>query len=286
VATLSTPAPCLHSRLDAPVYLRLWHLTSLDAPTVAVVWTLAFAWIARIHLPIWLPAVLALAAWSAYIGDRLLDARSPNGSLRTRHHFHWQHRCIFVPIAAAAAIAAVLLVLHSMPTAARARDSVLAVAALAYFTSVHSPWHPPLPRFTLPKELLVGILFTVACATPAWTRAHTERFALLLPVLIFTALAWLNCHAIEAWESQLESRKTKFAPVSQLAIALAAITFSAAAIAAILHSPRPAALLGAAAMSALLLALLDQRKHSLTPIALRAAADLVLLTPLALLILQ
>src|SRR5271156_1049832 len=100
-------------------FVSLWHLTSLDAPTVAVVWTLAFAWAARVHLPIWLPIVLALAAWSFYIGDRLLDARNARTPLRERHHFHWRHRRIFLPLAVTSAILGMLLVLHSMPIPAR-----------------------------------------------------------------------------------------------------------------------------------------------------------------------
>jgi hypothetical protein len=46
--------------------------------------------------------------------------------------------------------------------------------------------------------------------------------------------------------------------------------------------PRAAALLGTAAASALLLALLDRLRPRLTPLTQRALADLVLLTPLAL----
>jgi hypothetical protein len=48
--------------------------------------------------------------------------------------------------------------------------------------------------------------------------------------------------------------------------------------------PRSAALVASGAVSALLLALLDRFRSCLTPLALRAAADLVLLTPLALLL--
>jgi hypothetical protein len=47
--------------------------------------------------------------------------------------------------------------------------------------------------------------------------------------------------------------------------------------------PRSAALAAAGAISALLLAALDGFRNRLTPLALRAAADLVLLTPLFLL---
>jgi hypothetical protein len=266
--------------------LRLWHLTSLDAPTVAVVWTLAFAWTAHIRLPLWPPIVLALTAWSIYVGDRLLDARNARTPLRERHSYHWKHRRILIPIALVAAAIATVVALHSMPLAARARNSILVAAALAYFTSVHSPWRPSLPKVRFPKELLVGIIFTLACATPTWVHAPAHRLGLLLLIFVFTALAWLNCHAIEAWESQIESPKRKPTQIFQLAVLLTAAALLAAAIATILHHPRPAALLATAALSAVLLALLDQRRHNLTPIALRAAADLVLLTPLALLAFQ
>jgi hypothetical protein len=266
----------------------MWHLTSLDAPTVAVVWTLVFAWAAQIHLPAWPVAVVALAAWCAYIGDRLLDARIAHTPLRARHHFHWKHRRIFLPIAFAAAIVALALVLHSMPFAARERNSILAAATLAYFTSVHIPWRVPAakPWLRFPKELLVGVLFTLACAAPTLTRIAGRRagptaVAVLPVILIFIVLAWLNCHAIEFWEAQSQLRSA----VERPAIALMAIALLAAAIAAIGHGPRGAALLAAAALSAALLAQLDRHRHSVTPIALRACADLALLTPLVLLVL-
>jgi hypothetical protein len=261
--------------------LRLWHLTSLDAPTVAIVWMLAFAWSVHIHLPLWLPGVLALAAWSAYIGDRLLDARNARGPLRARHHFHWKHRRVFLPIALSAAVAGLSLVLRSMPATARERNSFLAAAALVYFTSVHSPWRVSSPklRLRIPKELLVGVLFTLACATPVWARIPSQRLSLLLPIFTFIALAWLNCHAIEIWESRT---RTQSAEVFRLGTALAAVAMLFAAIAS-LYSPRQAALLAAAALSAALLAFLDRRRPDLTPLTLRAAADLVLLVPVALL---
>ena len=293
MAILSTLPPCaqpeagIQTRLGVPVLLRLWHLTSLDAPTVAVVWTLAFAWIAHIRLPAWPAAVIGLSAWSVYIGDRLLDARKAQTPLRARHHFHWKHRRVFIPIAIFAAIAAVALVIHSMPYFARERNSILAAAALAYFTSVHSPWRSPaIHRWHLfPKELLVGVLFTLACAAPTLTRiaarsAAPFAIALFPAILTFIALAWLNCHAIESWESRPHGRFTLLLP----AAAIAATAAIAAILEALLRDPRQAALLLLAACSAGLLALLDRCRHNLTPIALRVCADLVLLTPICLLV--
>jgi len=292
VAALPTLSPPSQIQVDAPAPLRLWHLTSLDAPTVAVVWSLGFARAARIALPLWLPVVLALAGWSFYIFDRLFDARrclgrdenarfprSCRALLRPRHYFHWKHRRIFTPAAIVAAGVAVGLVWHSMPVAARTRNSLLAAAAMAYFTWVHSPWRVSPRGLRLPKELLVGILFTLACTMPVWTRMPTGRITLIAPVLIYMALAWLNCVAIEAWESG------GGASIFRIALGLAGVALSAAAVCAMLHLGRPALLLGAAAGSAALLAVLDVFRRGVAPTLLRAAADLVLLTPLALLLL-
>ena len=286
MATLSTPQTPAHPQFEAPAPLRLWHLTSLDAPTVAVLWTLAFAWSAHLRLPPWLPAVIGLAAWSFYIADRLLDARAACSPLRPRHHFHWRHRRVFLPLAVLAGAAALALVLRYMPLAARTRNTAIAAAAMLYFTSVHVPqraWqrirripHPP-------KELIVGLLFTVVCALPTWTRMETTRASLLLPALIFIALAWLNCHAIEVWESASPLQRTS---IASTAATLAAAALISAAIATT-HWPRTAALLGTAAISAILLLILDRQRdrqrHRLAPTTLRAAADLVLLAPALLL---
>lgn len=282
---IASPAP----RLRAIRLLHLWHLTSFDAPTVAVVWTLAFAKAARIPLPLWIPLVLALLCWAIYLADRLLDARSAATQLQPRHHFHWRHRRLFLPLAMAAVLVALALVLADMPATALSRNLLLALAALLYFAGVHTP-HKRWPflqslRFSrlipthlaparlAPKELLVAIIFTLACVIPVWARAASP-IPLLPAIAAFILLAWLNCHAIETWDSH---RRSSRAPSLALAAAcaLAAIQFPL--------QPRTAALLASAALSALLLALLDHRSSRLTPLTLRAAADLVLLTPLALL---
>lgn len=282
-------------------------MTSLDAPTVAVVWVLSFAWTAGVRLPLWVPALLALSTWAVYIADRLLDARAAHltgqtGTLRQRHRFHWRHRKVLAPLAIAAACAAAVIVLTQMPLPARERNSVLAAAALVYFTRVHSralfshavcapaPKYSETPHSTLSafkfqafastipiKELLVGILFTAACVLPIWSRASSGARALLAPALFFAALAWLNCHLIESWESGAN-------PSRQIPALVALAGFLLAATRAP-SQPRSAALLTTGAISACLLLLLDRLRPRIAPITLRSVADLVLLTPLALLLL-
>lgn len=277
---------------SAPAPLALWHLASLDAPTVAVVWSGAFAWSVRVHLPLWVPSLLFLVVWPVYIGDRLLDARSAlrthrTARLRPRHIFHWRQRRILVPLAALSAAAAAVLILVFMPTATRQRDSVLALAALAYLTRVHAqPRIPrPIARLLSPlftKEFLVGLLFAAGCALPALGRAPAPPpAAFWLAATAFALLAWLNCHAIELWESAPPPAQSQLRGSFRTPILLAV----AAAIGSVLlvsSQTRLALLLLTAALSALLLALLHRLRSRFNPITLRAVADLVLLTPVLL----
>ncbi|MGP8253641.1 MAG: hypothetical protein ACLQHF_16550 [Terracidiphilus sp.] len=271
--------------------LHLWHLASLDAPTVALAWAFSFAWAAGTHLQLQAAAVIALGVWTVYVGDRLLDARAAlrrqsEHRLRERHYFHWRHRRVLAPLAAVAGAAAAILVLGCIPVVARERDSVLAAVSLAYFARVHQtqlsaarrtrPFFPPL----VTKELLVGVLFAVGCALPAlgaaWTTPVDARWVLLGCVAFFAALAWLNCHAIEQWESGAGRRSDH--ALAGFAFGLASLGLSGGLLLCPGH-PRPALLLAAAALSALLIALLDRIRPQLAPVTLRAAADLVLLAP-------
>jgi hypothetical protein len=289
-----------HRTLGPPRALAFWHLASLDAPTVAIVWSLAFAWAGGVRLPLWVPLLLALATWSVYVSDRLLDARRglrnpAQHTLRERHRFHWRHRRALLPMAVAAAFAAAGIIIAFMPPVARARDSVLAVAALAYFSGVHSgrnAWQFPSrwPRSLPGKEFLVGLLFTAGCVLPTWHRPSalaapvSTIWTFWIPAVFFAALAWLNCSCIARWEG-VEGPACRDNRSSQslrpIALALAAIGLLLCFFVASAH-PRSAALLAAGATSASLLALLDYTRARMTPLALRAAADLVLLTPLAL----
>lgn len=276
-------------QLDAPAPLRFWHLASLDAPTVAVAWSLAFSWAIGVRLPAWAPVLLALGTWAVYIGDRLLDAHAAIcagnlNRLRERHFFHWRHGKILAPLALLAASTAATIIFVLMPVAIRERDSVLGVAALAYFSGVHSPRRAPTlrPAF-VSKELLVGLLFTAGCALPALSQFNATRdpgspfWPFLAVIVFFAALAWLNCHAIERWESAVTASRILTA-ACQLGFAGLSLALAFAAV----HS-RLAALFASGGVSALLLGFLDRLRSRLTPLALRAAADLVLLTPFILL---
>lgn len=293
-----------------PRALAFWHLASLDAPTVAVVWSLAFAWAGGVHVAGRVVLVLALTTWCAYVSDRLLDARGglrtgARPALRERHLFHWRHRRLFVALAGVAAGVAGVIALTFMPPLVRERGSFLAAAALVYFSGVHAAsrlqrWPQSLPRL-VSKEFLVALLFTTGCILPAWSRLYAtetrefSRWWFWIAAVYFAALAWLNCCSIASWESDGEARgagsddeKRKFfgprtgRGTNLYAACLLALVGLSMAFAASASHPRPATLLFAGALSALLLALLGGLRTRLTPLALRAGADLVLLTPLLL----
>ena len=261
--------------------MAVWHLGSLDAPTVAVVWSFAIARSAGVRLELWIPLLLACVTWTAYVLDRLLDARHAIRThnlalLRERHYFHWHHRRALLPLAAATGAIATILIFRLMPIATREHDSIIAVAALAYFSGVHgAPERPHWARRIFSKELLVGILFTAGCAAPALSRMHTaaSTWPTVLNLTLFALLAWLNCAAIESWESQIAQICI---PATALLLAFAGLTL------AIILSPFPSSassLLICGSLSALFLLALHHVRNRLNPVTLRALADLVLLTP-------
>lgn len=300
--------------VDAPRAVGLWHLASLDAPTVAVLWSLAFAWAGQVRLADRVLLVLALTVWCAYVCDRLLDARvlgaraalppSARSGLRERHFFHWRHRRLLVPVAAMVACVAGLTAVTFLPPFARERGLVLGAAALVYFSGVHGAPRVQRWRRTFSwlasKELLVAVLFTAGCILPAWSRLHAlgaqdfSRVWFWISAVYFAGLAWLNCWCIARWECGDETGSDRFDQEDQpcfertrqrtnflaaLLVAFAGLLL--AVVASTLH-PRSAELILAGAASALLLALLDRVRTRMTPLALRAASDLVLLTPLLL----
>lgn len=260
--------------------LALWHLTSLDAVSVAVVWSLGFARVDGVRLPAWVLVLLSLVVWTVYVADRLLDAwagqkKAEFLALRERHRFHWRYRAVMVPMALFAACLAAWLILRFMTAIARERDSMLAAAALAYFARVHRAGDSdPFVSRVFTKELLVGVLFACGCAMPAWVRG--PFLPLMGPLIYFAVLAWLNCVAIDRWESVAADRIGL--PVAAMAGAIGAAGLLAAACMSEIE-PLAATLLAAGAVSAFLLAWLDRERGRLDSVTLRAAADLVLLIP-------
>ena len=243
----------------------LWHLLSLDAPTVAAVWLIFVAQANHVFIPPSLPAVMFLVVWLIYACDRLLDTRhlpptspTPADSL---HQFHHAHRFAFSLVASAACVL-ILLLLPTIPAVLLAPYLLLAVCLFAWFCLIH------FTSISLPKPLAPGAFFAAAVFLPALT--HQLARALIVPALCFSGLCTLNCLLIRFWE------RHSYAPLNLrlfvLALALTALPLS-------VSSP----VSHAVSLSALALLLLARFRLRLHPATLRAAADLTLLTPILLL---
>jgi hypothetical protein len=274
--------------------LTLWHLFSLDAPTVAALWTYFLARCTGISLPWTAPAAMFIAVWMIYAADRLLDARALDAQpaaipdLEERHRFHHRHRSRFLPALSFAACALIYLLPHIAPRALLLY-TLLATLLGTWLLFVHARGHHGSAPRRLPKELAVGIFFSAAVFIPTVARAPWLQVTLLAPAVLFAGVCALNCLFLYAWEhpkprsSQPQAHWTTLWSVRhlpQLAVSLVILSLSVPALTA---SPKPPML--ACALSTTLLLLLHLGRRRLSAVPLRAAADAVLLTPLLFMVL-
>jgi hypothetical protein len=281
--------PPLHPRPHHSA-LALWHLLSLDAPTVASVWVVFVARCTGLRLPWTAPAAMFVAVWMLYAADRLLDARpqangAPPPDLEERHRFHHRHRTRFLAAIAAASIVLAAL-LHRIDPQALHLYALLATLLAAWLLLIHTR---PLPADNvrrLPKELAVGLFFPAAIFIPTVARAPQLRLALLPAAALFAAICTLNCLFLYAWENpapRLRAHWTTRWACNHLPALATALILTAALTASLPTLPpidRAPAL--ACTLSATLFLTLHRRR--LSPLTLRALADAVLLTPLLLLL--
>ena len=139
----------------------------------------------------------------------------------------------------------------------------------------------PARRLQLPKELIPGAFWAAAMFAPGWLDRGVPLGELAFAALCFGLLVTLNCWTIFAWEHEDVSnahRTTQFG-VRWLREATLAGTVMPL-VAALFTGPNLASIFCAIALAAVLLHVLDRSRASLQPTDLRAAADLVLLTPL------
>jgi hypothetical protein len=259
-----------------------WHLLSLDAPTVAALWSWFFVRAMHLHLSLIQALLLPLGTWLLYVADRILDGlRQRQGEvLRERHRFHARHRTAFLLVASfLVVVLAWSVLIHMRPEALR-DDSWIGAFALLYLLVVHRGAR------RVPKELAVAILFAAATAVPAWSRlsagSGSGKEQLAPAITFFALLCWVNCVGIEKWEGGNPHATTRWASLHLRPIVTIIALFS---LAAALFAPSRGlmAIYLAAVLSSGLLFALDARSSQLSPLHLRIAADAALLTPLALL---
>ena len=290
--------------------LALWHLLSLDAPTVAALWTWFLARSVGLALPWTAPATMFIAVWMIYAADRLLDARlldtrsipsppllsqtllshplnkTPDlaPDLEERHRFHHRHRTGFLIAVTFAAIALVLLLPRLYPRAL-ALYALLATLLATWMLLIHALPQPSQGSRRLPKEIAVGLFFPAACFIPTVARAPTLQLPLLPAAVLFAAVCSLNCLFLYAWEHPVSppdrpppahwTTLWAIRHLPHLGLTLLPLCLLAATHSRLLAAPA----LACALSTALLLALHALRQR-ITAVHLRAAADLVLLSPL------
>jgi hypothetical protein len=231
-----------------------------------------------------------IAVWMLYAADRLLDTRLLDSQsrqeqhLEARHYFHHRHRTAFLAgiLLASAALAPLLL---RLSTEAVHLYLILGGLLFGYFILIHATRSAH--RF--PKEIAVGIFFAAATFIPTVARHPELRLPLLPSALILAMLCSLNCLFIYAWEHDPQRLSipdhpahatTRFALRHLPRFAIAIVIVGTILAISSHRAPWPIPL--AAAISAALLLLLHHRRHHISPLPLRAAADLVLLTPILL----
>jgi ABC-type Na+ efflux pump permease subunit len=252
---------------------------------VAALWTWFVARCCGISLPAAGVAAMFIAVWILYAADRLLDARNAGAAnLEERHHFHHRHRRAFVALIAVAAI--VLATLTSMLLPATLRLYALLGGLLCgWFLLIHTRLAH---ERRLPKELAVGLFFAAAIFIPTVARRPDLRLPLLAPAAAFAAVCALNCMILYAWEHPGDRSNANWTTrlathyLARVAVGILCVTFAAFGLEFFLSSRTLPGwpITAACAASVLLLLLLNRSRAKFSPLNLRAAADLALLTPL------
>lgn len=272
--------------------LALWHLLSLDAPTVAALWVWFIARACQVRLPAVAPLAMAVAVWMLYATDRLLDARVLNApgcapdELEARHLFHHQYRRAFLAGIGLGMVALGALLPGLNPLALRLYLVEGALLAAWFFVL-----HASDSAHHLPKEIAVGMFFAAATFIPTVGReadAPGIHTALLPCAFLFAALCSLNCLFIYAWEHDCGDASARQAhATTRLALRhlfeLAVVVMLAGIASAIVASSTLRVIPAACALSAAALLALDRNRRSISRTTLRAAADAALLTPVLLL---
>jgi hypothetical protein len=265
------------------------HLLSLDAPLVGVLWQLLFAKALRVHLAPMVNLITALVIWLIYVADRILDSyEAEEGAEEAlRHRFYRAHRVGFLP-----AFFSVLLVTGWMAYADLGlktwRDGLLLAAIVGgYFAVVHLLGGRAQKWF--PKEIAVAILFGVGTFMPVGVKVQQLHFRFLLPFLLFLLVLWMNTLLIEYSEwVTLRARDADRPHESTILVGRHLTAFGAAvgvlALSAMASEWFPLArpILLAEGLSALGLGMLGWQWRRISSYAVRATADVVLLTPLLL----
>lgn len=264
----------------------------LDAPLVAIVWQWLFA--RSFHIDLLAPArdALFLTAWLIYLIDRLADSLSPHAAPERslRQEFCSHHTKLWIGLTLAIAALDAIVVFSRLDHGLVLFGAFLGGGAFVYLTLNYAfsrLWK------TVPlKEIAIGFLFAagtlLVLAPQLWLGIFAVgKSTIVFAAFLFAALCSLNCMSIAAWERDLDRSEGKHSiatrwPQAGSWVRVSCLVLAAVSLGLIISDHRLLRLALCLSVSAVLLAILQ-----LVPIQRderTALADLVLLTPLALIL--
>ena len=277
------PAPLPPSRANPFTWLNL---LCLDAPLVAISWQWLFAHNFGIPIARGGTAALFLTAWLIYLADRFGDSLSvvAQAPASLRQRFCQRHRAAWIAGIIGVALADVVIICARLEPRTALVGAAVGASALVYL--ILNRCRPVFWRKLPLKEVSIGFLFAggvavglssglTSSALPAW--------------MLFAGLCSLNCISIAAWERDLDlaqariSIATVFPGIARY-LASIGVVLTLACLAFVFADAEARGVSLCLAVSAVLLVGLDFFRKDIAPDLRTALADLVLLTPLVLLL--
>ncbi|MFL6417548.1 MAG: hypothetical protein ACJ74Y_17980 [Bryobacteraceae bacterium] len=175
---------------------------SLAAPLVAVIWQLSLVRAFQLRASRLEPVVLALAIWTLYAADHVLDALRGMSSFwePTRKTFYRLHWRTMATVASCTGLASLALAVCSLRRSTLLSGVAIGAFVFAYFLFVHML--PLRWRGLWPREAVVALGFSLGTFVPLMPSRAIPPLAGSVQAIVFFLLCWLNCCAVETWEWQ------------------------------------------------------------------------------------
>ena len=269
----------------------LWlNMVCLDAPLVAIAWQWLFARAVDSPLAAASIGALFLTAWLIYLADRLADTikldLTRDASLR--HRFCARHRRPWIAAMLILTACDAWLLSRHLDEEVMKFGGIVGASAFAYFVINYLAgrvW-----RWLPLKEVTIGSLFAAGTVTALLPQLTSSEGPLQLTMILFAMLCALNCISIAFWERSIDEAQSRESiatawPKGAKYLVPVAIALTVIAVLASRWSVPLALIDSCVALSAILLGALHALRTVVPRDARTALADLVLLTPILMLVL-
>ena len=209
----------VHSRLaltlgaQARVLLRsplIWlNLVCLDAPLVAISWQWIFGCTLHLIVPVGHRLALFFTAWLIYLADRFGDSTSLRSSQpkSLRQEFCLRYGNIWLRVIIGVGMIDAVVVFKAVDYATLMPGAIVGGVTIAYIAINHARnevWQ------TMPlKELAIGSLFAAGTLVGVAPHVFAVQPTIISVAILFATLCWLNCVSIAIWERNLDRVQTR-----------------------------------------------------------------------------